>query len=94
MKRTIHHQYANTNPVLVPSVNSGAWGFIGLLGHGGLSRIASKASTTAGTKWKHKSAPRGGSGMSGGTTSPVSMARRPQYRMLITISMGAAMRER
>jgi hypothetical protein len=23
-KRTIHHQYANTNPVLVPSVNSGA----------------------------------------------------------------------
>ena len=27
--------------------------------------------------------------MSGGTTSPVSMARRPQYRMLITISAGA-----
>jgi hypothetical protein len=28
----------------------------------------------------------------GGTTSPVSMARRPQYNMLITISMGAATR--
>jgi hypothetical protein len=28
----------------------------------------------------------------GGTTSPVSMARRPQYKILMTISIGAATR--
>jgi hypothetical protein len=91
---TIHHQYANATPVLTTSVNNGACGFIGLLGHGGLKRIASIVSTTAGTKWKHKSAASGGRGRSGGMTSEVSTRRNPQYKIDITISIGAATRER
>lgn len=47
---TIHHQYAKAIPVLIPRVSRGACGFIGLLGHGGDSKIASMVSTTAGTR--------------------------------------------
>jgi len=71
-----------------------AWGFVGMLGQGGERNKLSSVSTTAGTKWKPRSNKTGGKGMSEAARRPSSMARRPQYRILMTISMGAATRAR
>lgn len=64
-----------------------------LIAQGGLSRSKSVSSISVGMRWNERSGV-SGSSSSFGTTSVGSMARRPQYRVVMRVSSGAEATER